>query len=130
GTQPAGAPQTQVPSTAQPAQQPTPEPPGTQPAGQPSPQQPAQPPAAQQPSTQQPGTTPAPGAHRPATAPEQQAAAVAAGAVQHPGFPVGPGMIEGCIIQAGNGYAIRPEEGGPVFMLRHSGPEPRRRKTG
>src|SRR5581483_2339839 len=117
GTQPAGAPQTQPPSTAQPAQQPTPEPPGTQPAGQPSAQQPAQPPAAQQPSTQQPGTTPAPGAQRPVTAPEQRAAAGAAGAVQHPGFPVGPGMIEGCIIQAGNGYAIRPEEGGPVFVL-------------
>src|SRR5581483_9497851 len=62
--------------------------------------------AGQQPAqTTNPGTT---------TASRPGASASAA----HPGFPAGPGMIEGCLSQAGSGYSIRPTEGGgPAFTL-------------
>jgi hypothetical protein len=36
---------------------------------------------------------------------------------QHPGYPAGPGLIEGCLSQTGGGYAVRSSEGGKQFSL-------------
>jgi hypothetical protein len=36
---------------------------------------------------------------------------------QHPGYPAGPGMIEGCLTQAGGGYAVRSTDSGKEFSL-------------
>jgi hypothetical protein len=44
-----------------------------------------------------------------------QSAAQEAG--QHPGYPAGPGMIEGCLTQAGGGYAVRSTDSGKEFSL-------------
>ncbi len=72
-------------------------------------------PAGTQTQGQQPATSQAPSGGQSGS---QPASSTRAEAGQHPGFPAGPGMIEGCLSQAGNDYKIKPSEGGgPAFTL-------------